>query len=44
MKAYLERSNNIPISVLKTRDRTKSWLTPKEKRKELLLLDFGVVE
>ncbi len=44
MKAYLERSNNIPISTLKTRDKTKSWLTPKEKRKELLLLDWGVIE
>lgn len=44
MKAYLERSNNIPISVLATRDKKQKWLTPKEKRKELLLLDWGVVE
>ena len=44
MKAYLKRSNNIPISVLKSRDGTKDWLTPKQKRKELLLLDWGVVE
>lgn len=44
MKAYLERSNNIPISTLKSQDKTKSWLTPIEKRKELLLLDWGVVE
>ena len=44
MKAYLKRSNNIPISILKTFDKTKSWLTPNEKRKELLLLDWGVVE
>lgn len=44
MKAYLERSNNIPISVLKTRDNKRSWLTPKEKRKELLLLDWGEIE
>lgn len=44
MKAYLERSNNIPISVLKTRDGKLSWLTPKEKRKELLFLDWGVKE
>lgn len=44
MKAYLNRSNNIPISVLKSRDEKQKWLTPKEKRKELLLLDWGVVE
>lgn len=44
MKAYLKRSNNIPMSVLKTRDGTKDWLTPKQKRKELLLLDWGVIE
>ncbi len=44
MKAYLKRSNNIPISVLKSRDGKRKWLTPKEKRAELLLLDWGVVE
>ena len=44
MKAYLERSNNIPISVLCSRDKKQKWLTPKEKRKELLLLDWGVIE
>ena len=44
MKAYLKRSNNIPMSVLKTRDCTKDWLTPIQKRKELLLIDWGVVE
>ena len=44
MKAYLKRSNNIPMSVLKTRDNKVDWLTPKQKRKELLLLDWGVVE
>ncbi len=44
MKAYLERSNNIPISTLSSRDKQRKWLTPKEKRKELLLLDWGVVE
>lgn len=44
MKAYLKRSNNIPTSVLSTRDNTKKWLTPKEKRKELLFLDWGVIE
>ncbi len=44
MKAYLKRSNNIPISVLCSRDKKNKWLTPKEKRKELLWLDWGVVE
>ena len=44
MKAYLIRSNEIPISVLSSRDKKQKWLTPKEKRKELLLLDWGVIE
>ena len=44
MQAYLKRSNNIPISTLKSRDCKRRWLTPKEKRAELLLLDYGVVE
>ncbi len=44
MKAYLNRSNNIPISTLFSRDKKHKWLTPKEKRKELLLLDWGVIE
>lgn len=44
MKSYLIRSNNIPISVLSSHDKKYKWLTPKEKRKELLLLDWGVVE
>ena len=44
MKRYLRRSNEIPMSVLKTRDNKEKWLTPKQKRKELLLLDWGVVE
>lgn len=44
MKAYLKRSNNIPISTLCSSDKTKKWLTPNEKRKELLLLDWGVIE
>ena len=44
MKAYLRRSNNIPMSVLASKDGKRKWLTPKEKRKELLLLDWGVVE
>lgn len=44
MKAYLRRSNNIPISTLKSRDGKRKWLTPREKRAELMLLDWGVVE
>ena len=44
MKAYLRRSNNIPMSVLKSKDGKRKWLTPKEKRRELLLLDWGVIE
>lgn len=44
MQAYLKRSNNIPISTLKSRDGQIKWLTPKEKRAELLLLDYGIVE
>lgn len=44
MKAYLHRSNNIPISTLKSRDGKRKWLTPREKRAELMLLDWGVVE
>lgn len=44
MKAYLHRSNNIPISTLKARNSNKGWLTPIEKRKELLYLDYGIIE
>ena len=44
MKAYLRRSNNIPISTLKSRDGKRKWLTPSEKRAELLLLDYGLIE
>jgi len=44
MQAYLRRSNNIPISTLKSIDGSRKWLTPKEKRKELILIDWGVVE
>ena len=44
MQAYLRRSNNIPVSTLVSRDGLRKWLTPKEKRKELILLDWGVVE
>jgi transposase InsO family protein len=36
-KKYLKRSNNIPTIVL-------NWMTPLEKRRELLLLQHGVVE
>ena len=44
MSAYLERWNNIPISTLASRDGKTKWLTPMEKRAELLLLDYGIVE
>ena len=45
MKAHLERSNNIPMSVLHPRNGRKSdWLTPRQKRAELLLLDHGIIE
>ncbi len=44
MQAYLKRSNNIPISTLKSRDGKRKWLTPKEKRAELLLLDYNIME
>lgn len=44
MKAYLKRSNNIPSRVLISRDKTQKWMTPTEKRKELLYLDWGVIE
>ncbi|MEG1790838.1 MAG: DDE-type integrase/transposase/recombinase [Clostridia bacterium] len=44
MKVYLRRSNNIPSSVLKSSDGKTKWLTPKQKRKELLYLDWGVLE
>lgn len=44
MSAYLERSNNIPISTLKSRDGKEKWLTPNLKRAELLWLDKGIVE
>ena len=44
MMSYLKRSNNIPISVLKSVDKKSSWLTPLEKRKELLLVNWGVIE
>lgn len=41
MKAYLQRSNNIPISTLKGSG-GKRWLTPLEKRADLLYNDFGL--
>lgn len=44
MKAYLKRSNNIPTRVLTSVDKKQKWMTPTEKRKELLLLDWGVIE
>lgn len=44
MKSYLVRSNNIPSSVLTSQDGKHKWLSPKQKRKELLYLDWGVVE
>ena len=37
MAYYLKRSNNIPTSVLK-------WKTPLEKRAELLLKDYAIIE
>lgn len=44
MQAYLKRSNNIPVSTLKSRDGKRRWLTPMQKRAELLWLDYGIVE
>ena len=41
MKAYLQRSNNIPISTLRGTN-GKRWLTPLEKRADLLYKDFGL--
>lgn len=36
MATYLKRSNNIPISVLKSADGKTKWLTPMQKREELM--------
>jgi len=36
MELYLKRSNNIPISTLKSLDGKQKFLTPLEKRKELM--------
>jgi len=44
MMAYLKRSNNIPSSVLSSVDKKEKWLSPNEKRRELLFLDWGVIE
>ena len=44
MMAYLKRWNNIPISTLKSRDGKERWLTPNQKRAELLYLDYGIEE
>ncbi|GHV03145.1 hypothetical protein FACS1894211_15640 [Clostridia bacterium] len=45
MKSYLERSNNIPSSAIHPRGGRKcEWLTPRQKRAELLQLDYAVTE
>jgi hypothetical protein len=44
MGAYLKRSNDIPISTLKSRDGKQKRPAPKQKRAELLLLDYDVTE
>lgn len=36
MATYLKRSNNIPILVLKSADGKTKWLTPMQKREELM--------
>ena len=41
MHSYLQRSNNIPISTLRGTN-GKRWLTPLEKRADLLYKDFGL--
>ena len=41
MKTYLQRSNNIPISTLRGTN-GKRWLTPLEKRADLVLSDYGI--
>lgn len=43
MSAYLKRSNNIPISILRTVDNKKGWLTPNQKRVELLSMNMLAV-
>jgi transposase InsO family protein len=43
MKAYLKRSNLIPMSVLNSCDGKRKWLSPIEKRQELLLFNIGIV-
>ncbi len=44
MKRYLYRSNNILTAVLTSADGKQKWLTPIQKRKELLFLDWGEIE
>ncbi len=44
MSVYLYRSNRIPMRTLESVDRKRKWLTPMQKREELLLLDWGVVQ
>ena len=36
MSVYLRRSNNIPTSVLRSKDNKRRWLSPNEKEQELL--------
>ncbi len=36
MSVYLRRSNNIPTSVLRSKDDKRRWLSPNEKEQELL--------
>ena len=36
MQVYLRRSNNIPTSVLRSKDNKRRWLSPNEKEQELL--------
>ena len=36
MKIYLKRSNDIPTSVLRSKENKRRWLSPNEKEAELL--------
>ena len=36
MKVYLKRSNDIPTSVLRSKENKRRWLSPNEKEAELL--------
>lgn len=44
MQVYLRRSNNIPSRVLTSIDGKQKWLTPKQKRRELIYYNWGVIE